>query len=152
MIIIKNFGFYCGYSFHFKGLSPKLVFKFLKIPLRFKKSNQQLNSSNQNLELSKTLILTSLSKNGEKIEPDREPDEEERQLFLANILNELQMRGVNLRQAYPKIYEELCLYVEENKSFGPVCLFPRDSNTGGLFMCLIMPKSDPVTYPWLYDT
>jgi len=73
-----------------------------------------------------------------------EQNEEERQLFLANILNELQMRGVNLRQAYPNIYQDLCLYVEENKPFAPICLFPRDATTGSLFMCLIMPKSDPV--------
>lgn len=117
------------------------------------RSPQSTNGNDSSF--SQTLILTSLNNNmssgsgGEKI--GREANEEDRQLFLANILNELQLRGVNLRQAYPNIYEDLCLYVEENKPLAPICLFPRDAHTGALFMCLIMPKSDPVSCPWLYQ-
>ena len=60
-------------------------------------------------------------------------------------------RGINLRASYPKIYTDLCRYVEEGKSFAPVCLFPRDLNKNNLFMCLIMPNSDPANYSWFYD-
>ena len=62
------------------------------------------------------------------------------------------MRGIKLRDKYPKIYRDLCLYVEENRPFTPLCLFPRDLNKNNLFMCLIMPDSEPVNCSWFYDT
>jgi hypothetical protein len=91
-----------------------------------------------------TLILTSINRN--------ENSDEDRQLFLANLINEFDSRGIKLRDQYPKIYRDLCMYVEENRPFTPVCLFPRDVNTNNLFMCLIMPNSEAVqSHSWLFN-
>jgi predicted transposase YdaD len=91
-----------------------------------------------------TLILTSIKRN--------ENADEDRQLFLANLINEFDSRGIKLRDKYPKIYRDLCMYVEENRPFTPVCLFPRDVNTNNLFMCLIMPNSEAAqTNSWLFN-
>jgi hypothetical protein len=151
--------------------TTKMALKFLKIPLRLPKSNstnsdnsttnQSVNSATNTLkhqqqqQLPLTLILTGLSKPDEAATTARkqhEPTEEDRQLFLANLLNEFEMRGVNVREKYPTIYQDLCLYVEENRPFTPVCLFARDQKANSLFMCLIMPNSEPVNYPWLYNS
>ena len=95
-------------------------------------------------DLPLTLILTSL-------ESCSENEDESRQLFMANLLSEFQMRGINIREAYPKIYRDLCLYVEENRPSAPRCLFPRDLTMNNLFVCLIMPDSEPTNYAWLYE-
>ena len=63
----------------------------------------------------------------------------------------MEERGINLRVSYPKIYSDLCRYVEVGVSFAPVCLFPRDLTKNDLFMCLIMPNSEPANYAWFYD-
>ena len=98
---------------------------------------------------------------------------ENRELFLANIVSFLckwksnglklipiflifqicnfEERGINIRVTYPKIYSDLCRYVDEGTGFAPVCLFPRDMNRNNLFMCLIMPNSEPANYAWFYD-
>lgn len=99
---------------------------------------------------------------------------ENRELFLANIVSYIyhlgsdviiiysqilmhfqicnfEERGINLRATYPKIYSDLCRYVDEGTGFAPVCLFPRDMNKNNLFMCLIMPNSEPANYAWFYD-
>ncbi|CAF1086106.1 unnamed protein product [Brachionus calyciflorus] len=96
--------------------------------------------SKEELTSGSTLILTSVNKLSKSV------DKESRQLFLANLLNEFNTKGINLREKYPKIYRDLCLYVEENRHFTPLCLFPRDLNCNNLFMCLIMPGSEPITY------
>lgn len=115
------------------------VFKYMKINLRVD-SKRDL----KNLSSPSTLILTSLNKISSKC------DKENRQLFMANLLNEFESRGISLREKYPKIYRDLCQYVEENRAFTPLCLFPRDANKNNLFMCLIMPGSDPISYEsWL---
>jgi len=99
---------------------------------------------NQEQQVPVTLILTSINRN--------ENADEGRQLFLANLINEFDSRGIKLRDQYPKIYRDLCMYVEENRPFTPVCLFPRDLNTNNLFMCLIMPNSEAAqTNSWLFN-
>jgi hypothetical protein len=98
----------------------------------------------QNQHIGEPLILTSL-KRSKKTHLDIDTSSsssEDRQLFLANLLNEFQSRDIVLRDKYPKLYRDLCMYVEDNKPFTPVCLFPRDLKRDNLFMCLIMPNSD----------
>lgn len=95
---------------------------------------------------SDTLILT-----GFKSENSTEVGLEDRRIFLANLLCEFETRGIELRSKFPKLYRDLCLYVEDNTHFTPVCLFPRDLNKNNLFMCLIMPNSEQCNYSWLYD-
>lgn len=115
------------------------IFKYMRMNLRI-----DLKRDQQELSPPSTLILTSLNK------ASKSCDRENRQLFMANLLNEFQSRGISLREKYPKIYRDLCLYVEENRTFTPLCLFPRDVNKNNLFMCLIMPGSDPISYQtWL---
>ncbi len=110
------------------------ILKFSKI----KFTNEKLLSINNNNNIindltSDSLILTGLN------QENNNSNEEDRQVFLGNLLVEFETRGINLRTKYPKLYRDLCLYVEDNKHFTPVCLFPRDLNKNNLFMCLITP-------------
>lgn len=128
------------------------VLKFMKMNLYFGKDDKkkpQAETTSDDLPL--TLILTSL-KSSQSNNAQAGQSDEDRQLFMANLLNEFEMRGIKLRDKYPKIYRDLCLYVEENRPFTPLCLFPRDLNKNNLFMCLIMPDSEPVNCSWFYDT
>ena len=130
------------------------VLKFMKMKFFFGKDEAKVKSvtvTSTNLvqreipdDLPLTLILTSLGN-------PEDDDNQNRQLFMANLLNEFQMRGIKIREKYPKIYRDLCLYVEENRPFTPCCLFPRDLNKNNLFMCLIMPDSEPTNFTWLYE-
>lgn len=121
------------------------ILKFMKMDLRVK------NEISETSDQAATLILTSLKR--EKLsESTRSTDEQEdKELFLANLLNEFQMRGIDVRNKFPKIYKDLCLYVEEDRPFTPLCLFPRDLNKNKLFMCLILPNSEPVDYQNLFN-
>ena len=116
------------------------VFKYLRMDLKL----EMKKTPKEELASSSTLILTSLNKTAKSKNDSK--DRENRQLFLVNLLNEFQIRGINLREKYPKIYRDLCLYVDENRAFTPLCLFPRDLNRNNLFMCMIMPDSEPIAY------
>ena len=94
---------------------------------------------------SATLIVTSLN----KLEENNE--DENRQIFMANLMTEFETRGIDIRLKFPNLYRDLCAYVEQNKSFAPVCIFPRDVNKNNLFMCLIVPSSEPSNYSWIYE-
>ena len=137
--------------------SNMFVLKYMKIKL--------MMSDEAPGEPAVTLILTALKDEStlmdaslldkeklyESVHALRASRSEHRELFLANIICNFQDRGINLREAFPVIYKELCLYVDENKPFTPVCLFPRDANKNNLFMCLIMPNSEPANNAWFYD-
>ena len=136
------------------------VLKFMKMQLYFgqekgvdvKASTRLASPQTIAHDLPPTLILTSLRRN-DRIDDSSldETRQEDRELFMANLLNEFQMRGIKLREKYPKIYRNLCLYVDEHRPFTPCCLFPRDLTSNNLFMCLIMPDSEPTNYAWLYE-
>uniref|UniRef100_A0AAQ6AKI5 Apical junction molecule ajm1 alpha/beta domain-containing protein n=1 Tax=Amphiprion ocellaris TaxID=80972 RepID=A0AAQ6AKI5_AMPOC len=66
-----------------------------------------------------------------------------------NIQRELRTRGVFLRHEYPKIYNQLCEFVESNKRFTPTTIYPIDKRTGKQFMCMIMAASEPRTLDWV---
>ena len=122
-------------------------------------------SENEYSSASGTLILTSLSnptfgrktseEEGEEESNDeakRKKEEENRQLFLVNLLTEFQSRGIDLKIKFPKLYRDLLSYVDQNTHLSPVCLFPRDLTKNNLFMCLIVPNSEPATNAWLYES
>ena len=124
-------------------------------------SELQQHQSTTSLELkviddfelnSATLIVTSLN----KFEPEEEDkaknnDEENRQLFMANLMTEFETRGIDIKLKFPNLYRDLCAYVEQNKLFSPVCMFPRDVNKNNLFMCLIVPSSERSNNSWIYE-
>jgi hypothetical protein len=126
----------------------KYVLKFIKIPFS-PKVTKELSLNHSDTNNNPFLMLTSFKKL-EKIDNiynnKIQSTEKSRQLFLANLLNEFEMRKINIRITYPDIYKNLCLYVNQNKPFTPVCLFPRDLNKNDIFMCLIMPNSEPIKY------
>jgi hypothetical protein len=115
--------------------STKYILKFIKIPF-YNEDIKIFNNNYNNL----TMILTSF-KTFTGMDNKNDINEKTRQLFLANLLNEFETRNINIR-SYPNVYKNLCLYVNQNKSFTPICLFPRDLHNNNLFMCLIMPNSE----------
>lgn len=126
--------------------SNEFVLKFMKVKLvNESRRLKEHRSPPDTLILTAHKMSTSLKSNHE------ESTDEDRRIFLANLLVEFETRGIELRSQYPKIYRDLCLYVEDNRHFTPVCLFPRDLNHMNLFMCLIMPNSEQCNYSWLYD-
>jgi hypothetical protein len=112
------------YEFEFLRVAVKLD------PKPFPVSNEKLFASES------TLVLTSFKRT-----ESEENTIESRELFFANSMNQFQARGICLRDDYPSVYENFCFYVEENRSFGPLCLFLRDSIKNRPFLCLIMPDS-----------
>ncbi|XP_066293397.1 serine-rich adhesin for platelets-like [Branchiostoma lanceolatum] len=96
-----------------------------------------------------TMILTSPPGSPEKMQ--HISDRRSREICFINIQRNLRARGVILRHQYPDVYRKLCVYVEKNESFPPVTIYPRDTNTGKTFMCLIMPDSDPEILEWVQN-
>ncbi|XP_065156297.1 uncharacterized protein [Atheta coriaria] len=73
-----------------------------------------------------------------------EPIQRLREISFQNIQRHLQQRGVSLKRQYPDIYQQLSSYVEGKKNkFTPVTVYPKDTNTGKPFMCIIMPDVEP---------
>lgn len=65
-----------------------------------------------------------------------------REIILANVLETLGKKGINLRKHHPEVYQRLNNYVEGlSERFLPVTIHPRDNTTGRSFVCIIMPIS-----------
>ena len=47
---------------------------------------------------------------------------------------------------YPDIFMKLCRYVEHDEPFLPVTIYPRNSETGRQFVCVIMPECSDSAY------
>lgn len=122
----------------------KYVLNFMKLKFVNNTESCDFNATIQSSSLG-TLILTSL-----KSDSTSEP--EDRQLFMANLLTEFELRGINLKQKYPRLYSNLCSYVEHSRPLTPLCLFPRDLNRNNLFMCLIVPNSEQAINDWVYES
>lgn len=87
-----------------------------------------------------TLILTAVP--GSEFTENLE-GKKARELCFANIQRKFQERGVSLQKEFPKVYGQLCKFVEKNEHFSPISIYPVDRRTGKRFMCLIMPDSEP---------
>ncbi|GAB6027727.1 hypothetical protein CHUAL_001963 [Chamberlinius hualienensis] len=87
--------------------------------------------------INNTLVLTGPSVS----EGDGMSAQECRIACLESIEYRLRERGVNLRLNFPDVFHRLCSYVENDESFPPITIYPKDGNTGQIFMCVIMPNS-----------
>lgn len=47
---------------------------------------------------------------------------------------------------YPDIFTKLCKYVEHDEPFLPVTIYPKNTQTGKQFVCVIMPESSDSAY------
>lgn len=72
-----------------------------------------------------------------------------REVAFIHIQRELRLRGVFLRHEFPRVYEQLCAFVEDNRRFTPTTIYPTDRRTGRPFMCMIMAASEPRTLDWV---
>ncbi|XP_058158733.1 apical junction component 1 homolog [Dasypus novemcinctus] len=72
-----------------------------------------------------------------------------REVAFIHIQRELRLRGVFLRREFPRVYEQLCEFVEANRRFTPTTIYPTDRRTGRPFMCMIMAASEPRALDWV---
>ncbi|XP_054980063.1 apical junction component 1 homolog [Sorex araneus] len=72
-----------------------------------------------------------------------------REVAFIHIQRELRLRGVFLRHEFPRVYEQLCAFVEDNRRFTPTTIYPTDRRTGRPFMCMIMAASEPRALDWV---
>ncbi|MFT7817572.1 uncharacterized protein C9orf172 homolog [Arapaima gigas] len=131
------------------GPSPRLqaptVRKYAKVSLASPSSENMMPKKDGDME---TLILTPPPGMAD-IDKDGEEGRKAREICFINIQRELRTRGVFLRHEYPKIYQQLCEFVESNMRFTPTTIYPIDKRTGKQFMCMIMAASEPRTLDWL---
>uniref|UniRef100_A0A8C8RGA3 Apical junction component 1 homolog n=1 Tax=Pelusios castaneus TaxID=367368 RepID=A0A8C8RGA3_9SAUR len=129
--------------------SPKTqvptVRKYAKVALASSSPEKKILKKEREME---TLILTPPPGTAD-IDKEGEEGRKARQVCFINIQRELRIRGVFLRHEFPKIYEQLCDFVERNKRFTPTTIYPIDKRTGRQFMCMIMAASEPRTLDWV---
>ncbi|XP_038139402.1 apical junction component 1 homolog [Cyprinodon tularosa] len=121
------------------------VRKYAKVSLASSSPDKKVLKMDNEME---TLILTPPPGTPD-IDKEGEEGRKAREVCFVNIQRELRTRGVFLRHEYPKIYNQLCEFVESNKRFTPTTIYPIDKRTGKQFMCMIMAASEPRTLDWL---
>ncbi|XP_067084416.1 apical junction component 1 homolog [Osmerus mordax] len=121
------------------------VRKYAKVSLASSSPDKKVVKKESDLE---TLILTPPPGTPD-IDKEGEEGRKAREICFINIQRELKTRGVFLRHEYPKIYHQLCEFVESNKRFTPTTIYPLDKRTGKQFMCMIMAASEPRTLDWV---
>ncbi|XP_061586771.1 apical junction component 1 homolog [Cololabis saira] len=121
------------------------VRKYAKVSLASSSPDKKVLKKDSEME---TLILTPPPGTPD-IDKEGEEGRKAREVCFVNIQRELRTRGVFLRHEYPKIYNQLCEFVERNKRFTPTTIYPIDRRTGKQFMCMIMAASEPRTLDWL---
>nr|XP_033816158.1 apical junction component 1 homolog isoform X1 [Geotrypetes seraphini]XP_033816159.1 apical junction component 1 homolog isoform X1 [Geotrypetes seraphini] len=121
------------------------VRKYAKITLASFSPGKKILKKVNDME---TLILTPPPGTA-NIDNEGEEGRKAREVCFINIQRELRIRGVFLRHEFPKIYEQLCEFVESNKRFIPTTIYPIDKRTGKQFMCMIMAASEPRTLDWV---
>ncbi|XP_028270328.1 apical junction component 1 homolog [Parambassis ranga] len=121
------------------------VRKYAKVSLASSSPDKKVLKKDTEME---TLILTPPPGTPD-IDKEGEEGRKAREVCFVNIQRELRTRGVFLRHEYPKIYNQLCEFVESNKRFTPTTIFPIDKRTGKQFMCMIMAASEPRTLDWV---
>ncbi|KAM4695889.1 apical junction component 1 homolog [Rhinophrynus dorsalis] len=120
------------------------VRKYAKIALASSSPERKITKK----EDMETLILTP-PPGTTNLDKDGEEGRKAREVCFIHIQRELRIRGVFLRHEYPKIYQQLCEFVESNKRFTPTTIYPIDRRTGRQFMCMIMAASEPRTLDWV---
>lgn len=129
--------------------SPRIqaptVRKYAKVSLASSSPDKKVLKKENEME---TLILTPPPGTPD-IDKEGEEGRKAREVCFVNIQRELRTRGVFLRHEYPKIYNHLCEFVENNKRFTPTTIYPIDKRTGKQFMCMIMAASEPRTLDWV---
>ncbi|XP_014637471.1 PREDICTED: uncharacterized protein C9orf172 homolog [Ceratotherium simum simum] len=83
------------------------------------------------------------------LDQDGEAGRRAREVAFIHIQRELRLRGVFLRHEFPRVYEQLCEFVEANRRFTPTTIYPTDRRTGRPFMCMIMAASEPRALDWV---
>ncbi|XP_070690609.1 apical junction component 1 homolog [Pempheris klunzingeri] len=121
------------------------VRKYAKVSLASSSPDKKVLKKDSEME---TLILTPPPGTPD-IDREGEEGRKAREVCFVNIQRELRTRGVFLRHEYPKIYNQLCEFVESNKRFTPTTIYPIDKRTGKQFMCMIMAASEPRTLDWV---
>lgn len=121
------------------------VRKYAKVSLASSSPDKKVLKKETEME---TLILTPPPGTPD-IDKEGEEGRKAREVCFVNIQRELRTRGVFLRHEYPKIYTQLCEFVESNKRFTPTTIYPIDKRTGKQFMCMIMAASEPRTLDWV---
>ncbi|XP_038868855.1 apical junction component 1 homolog [Salvelinus namaycush] len=121
------------------------VRKYAKISLASSSPDKKVFKKESDME---TLILTPPPGTPD-IDKEGKEGMKAREICFINIQRELRTRGVFLRHEYPKIYNQLCEFVESNKRFTPTTIYPIDKRTGKQFMCMIMAASEPRTLDWV---
>ncbi|XP_075961036.1 apical junction component 1 homolog [Anarhichas minor] len=121
------------------------VRKYAKVSLASSSPDRKVLRKESEME---TLILTPPPGTPD-IDKEGEEGRKAREVCFVNIQRELRTRGVFLRHEYPKIYNQLCEFVESNKRFTPTTIYPLDKRTGKQFMCMIMAASEPRTLDWV---
>ncbi|XP_040180418.1 apical junction component 1 homolog [Rana temporaria] len=119
--------------------------KYAKIALASSSPERKITKKEKDME---TLILTPPPGTAD-LDKDGEEGRKAREVCFIHIQRELRIRGVFLRHEYPKIYQQLCEFVENNKRFTPTTIYPIDRRTGKQFMCMIMAASEPRTLDWV---
>ncbi|XP_068594863.1 apical junction component 1 homolog [Brachionichthys hirsutus] len=121
------------------------VRKYAKVSLASSSPDKKVLKMDSEME---TLILTPPPGT-----PDTDKEGEEgrkaREVCFVHIQRELRTRGVFLRHEHPRIYSQLCAFVERNRRFTPTTIYPMDKRTGKPFMCVIMAASEPRTLDWV---
>uniref|UniRef100_A0A8D0H0C5 Apical junction component 1 homolog n=1 Tax=Sphenodon punctatus TaxID=8508 RepID=A0A8D0H0C5_SPHPU len=129
--------------------SPKAqvptVRKYAKVALASSSPEKKILKKERDME---TLILTPPPGTAD-IDKEGEEGRKAREVCFINIQRELRIRGVFLRNEFPKVYEQLCDFVESNRRFTPTTIYPIDKRTGKPFMCMIMAASEPRTLDWV---
>ncbi|XP_066569236.1 apical junction component 1 homolog [Amia ocellicauda] len=121
------------------------VRKYAKVSLASSSPEKKILRKESDME---TLILTPPPGMAD-IDKEGEEGRKAREICFINIQRELRTRGVFLRHEYPKVYQQLCEFVESNKRFTPTSIYPIDKRTGKQFMCMIMAASEPRTLDWV---
>ncbi|MEE6504886.1 hypothetical protein FKM82_005367 [Ascaphus truei] len=119
--------------------------KYAKIALASSSPERKITKKEKDME---TLILTPPPGTAD-LDKEGEEGRKAREVCFIHIQRELRIRGVFLRHEYPKIYQQLCEFVENNKRFTPTTIYPIDRRTGKQFMCMIMAASEPRTLDWV---
>ncbi|CAH2316887.1 Hypothetical predicted protein [Pelobates cultripes] len=121
------------------------VRKYAKVALASSSPERKITKKEKDME---TLILTPPPGTAD-LDKEGEEGRKAREVCFIHIQRELRIRGVFLRHEYPKIYQQLCEFVESNKRFTPTTIYPIDRRTGKQFMCMLMAASEPRTLDWV---